>query len=370
MFTSNRKKIVVLLLAVIMLVSSQAAVGIESTPNMNAAVLSRDGGIDWVALYLEERGLTRDDLNTQAQAGAPAAATTPAQGTQTAPTAPRVPNPPVNAGGFVPSTRFPHANMRSSIQSHAAVHNEVVGWIVVPGTNINFPVNLNTTNNSHYLYRDWRGNDFTGRLNWTNWAQFPDTATYLDFRTRIGPNWGASSRNIPVYGHNWTNLRPPYRVGNHAQDRMFAQLKSYMDINFATQNPHIYFSTGDMEGIWRVFAVGYIHTTPFFFYNSPNPTREGAQNIIDEWRHRTHFNFNVDVNADDRLLTLTTCTRFHGNMLTQRYIVVARLLRPGESENDVVTATRNQNIRHPDFSLPVRLPPSAIAPAAPATTTP
>lgn len=370
MFKGTKKKFAALLLAVLILVSSQAVAGIENAPSIGSAMLSTEGNIDWVALYLEERGLTREDIGLP-PAGAPAAAPVlpppppPAAGaTDPGAAVPTLPAPVGNVGGFIPSTRFPFDTVRNSIQSHANINREVVAWLMIPGTNMNFPVTLNSNNNRHYLYRDWRGNDFTGRLTWRNWSDFPDTAIYMDFRSSIGTTWATSSRNMSLYGHNWTNLRPPLRIGNHTQDRMFAQLKSYTCINFATRNPHIYFSTGNMEGIWRVFAVGYAHTTPFFFYNNPNPTRTGLETLIGEWRHRSHINFNVDVNANDRILTLTTCTRVHGNTETQRFVVVARLLRPGESENDVVTATPNQNIRHPDFTLPTRLPPGHAAAAA------
>jgi len=345
-----------LLMAVVVLMSTPMSIGVSA----NSSAPQGSGGTDFVSQYLAERGLTRE------QAGLTGT------GTQAAPAAPGFAVG-QGMGGFTPSTRFPHAGpegARARIQQHAATAPSVVGWLTIPNTNINVPVNFNNANNSHYLYRDWRGNNYAGRLNWRNWNQFPDTATYLDFRTRVGDSWAGTSRNINLYGHNWTNLRGNLRIGNNPADRMFAQLKSYTNIEWATANPHIYFSTGDMEGVWRVFAVGYAHTTPMFFYNNPNPTRTQMQTLVEEWRARSHINFNVDVNGDDRLLTLTTCTRVHGETATQRFVVVARLLRPGESENDVVTATRNTNIRHPDFTQPTHVvrPAAPAAPAAPAGT--
>jgi len=358
MFKSTTKRFAALLLAVLIFAGTYAVIGVEGAPSVGMATLSADGPIDFVSRYLEERGLTRDDLGlNEAPPHIPAN-----DGT----VAPSLPRPISISGGFAPSTRFPHSTIRANIQSHANINRDVVAWLTIPNSNINVPVVIRNTDNSFYLYRDWRGNNYAGSLTWRNWAQFPDTATYLDFRTNLGSTWATSSRNMSIYGHNWNNLRPPFRIGNNAQDRMFAQLKSYTSINFATQNPHIYFSTGNMEGIWRVFAVGYAHTTPFFFYNNPNPSVAGLDALINEWRARSHINFNVDVNSSDRILTLTTCTRFHGETDTQRFVVVARLLRPGESESDVVTAVANPNIRHPDFTQPTRLPPSTTT-AAPAT---
>ena len=372
-FTKSRK-FVAMLLAMAVLVSGHLIYDASAMQERRAGT-----GTDFVAQYLAERGLTHEQAGLQPPPpqspwlvpATPAAPATPAVTAQPGTAAAVQVAPAAGAtapggfaagrgnGGFTPSTRVPHANMAASIRSHAAQAPSVVGWVTIPNTNINFPVNLNRTSperNNHYLYRTWRGENFTGRLNWRNWNQFPDTATYLDFRTTIGNTWAGTSRNLNLYAHNWTNLRGNLRIGNHPQDRMFAQLKSYTNMQWAAANPHIYFSTPYLEGVWRVFAVGYVHTTPFFFYNNPNPTRNQMETIINEWRARSHIHFSTDVNADDRLLTLTTCTRVHGDMVTQRYVVVARLLRPGESENDVVTATRNPNIRHPNFNLPTRLP--------------
>ncbi|MCL2579887.1 MAG: class B sortase [Oscillospiraceae bacterium] len=353
----NKRKLAAIFLAAIMLVSAQAAFGARDLPT--ALSIGTGTGRNYVADYLAERGITAEEAGlATSQPLTPAEIQAQARAAMAVGTA---------AGGFVPSTVQPFANSQSSIRSHAAVNSDVKGWLVIPNTNITHPITLSTADNNYYLYRDWRGNNYAGRLNWQNWNQFPDTASYLDFRTRLGNSWANSSRNINIYGHNWNNLRHPLRIGNHPGFSMFAQLKSYTDINFATSNPHIYFSTGDMEGIWRVFAVGYAHTTPMFFYNNPNPSREATETLISEWRARSHINFNVPVSADDRLLTLTTCTRVHGTTDTQRFVVVARLLRPGESENDVVTATPNTNIRHPDFTQPTRLPP---APASAGQTAP
>jgi sortase (surface protein transpeptidase) len=59
----------------------------------------------------------------------------------------------------------------------------------------------------------------------------------------------------------------------------------------------------------------------------------------------------VDVNADDRILTLSTCTRANeGVGGDQRYIVVARLLREGESEKDTIRLTTNTEYVAPKFT--------------------
>lgn len=268
---------------------------------------------------------------------------------------------------FTPSTLYPFEVFKKAINDFAYYNKDVKGWLYIPNTNMNHPVTFNNTNNNYYLYRDWRGTDYSGKITWENWSNFPDSATYLDYRTVFGDSWKTSSRNIVLYGHNWNNLRDPMVIGNVKGYNMFAQLPSYTNAEFATKNAHIYYSQGENEGIWRVISAGYCATTPYFFYNNPNPTKEEMLAIATDWKQRSHLTFDVDINADDRYLTLTTCTRRYGSYETQRYVVVARLLRPGESESDPVTVTANPNIKHPDFTQPTKLPAATGSAAQPNT---
>ncbi len=244
------------------------------------------------------------------------------------------------------SSNYPHSAMQKSIADHAAINPDVVGWLTIPNTNMNFPITYSNKGNNYYVARDWRGTNYPN----INYKNYVDTATYLDYRAQLGEGWkNGTSRNLVLYGHNWNNLRAPFAVGNVKGYSMFAQLPSYTDMDFAKSNPHIYFSTAKNEGIWRVFAVAYTEMSPNFFYNNPNPTAEGFTQIINEWKARSIYNFDVDVNNTDRIVTLSTCTRQYAAGEMQRYVVVARLLRDGESEADAVTVSVNSNVKQPKF---------------------
>jgi len=252
---------------------------------------------------------------------------------------------PVVAGrGFTPSTRIPYANLRAQIVQHRQVNPDVVGWLRIPNTNINSPIVQTTRANGNEWYntRNWQRVNFPGRT----WRNFAYTSTFLDVRNRTGTTWASGSRNTVLYGHNWTNLHRPYDIGTNNNHVMFGQLPSFTSVNFARANPHIYYSNINNEGIWRVFAVATVEVHPNFNYNNPNPSPEQLGRIISEWQARSVLNFGVDVNSSDRILTLSTCTREIGAFGEhQRFVVVARLLRPGESENDAVTVSVNPNPR-------------------------
>lgn len=248
------------------------------------------------------------------------------------------------------SERYPFSKIQIRIADYREVNPDVAGWLTVPGTNIHEPVMLSAKSNNYYVQRDWRGTNYPN-ITWQNWDQYPATATYADRRVQFGKGWkNNTSRNIVLYGHNWNNLRDPLKIGNVEGYTMFAQLPSYTSKKFASKNPYIYFSTGEYEGVWKVFSVAYCEVKTSFIYNSPNPSKEAFGKLIEEWQSRSMYNFNVDVNDKDRLLTLSTCTRQYANMGDrQRFVVVARLLRDGESEKDAVAVEVNEKMKKPQF---------------------
>ncbi|MDR2931532.1 MAG: class B sortase [Oscillospiraceae bacterium] len=247
--------------------------------------------------------------------------------------------------GSVTSSVYDHKSMKAGIKKYAADNSDVKGWLIVPNTNINKPITFSSRDNDYYIYRDIKGTNYTG----ITYKNYVETANYLDCRTVFGDTWRKSSRNTVIYGHNWTNLREPHAIGANNNHIMFGQLPSYTNMEFAKQNPHIYFSTEKNEGIWRVFSVAFVELSTDFNYNQPNPTSEDYEALIKELQNRSMFDFGVDVEKTDRILTLSTCTRQYSAGAQQRFIVVARLLRDGESEKDSVSVSVNSDMKRPRF---------------------
>ena len=194
---------------------------------------------------------------------------------------------------------------------YQSINSDTVGWLRVPGTNINHAVVQNTQDVNYYTAKGYdKGYSYYGVI-WTN----PSTTT--------------SSSNTVLYGHNWTNYSAAPRIG-YSGDIMFAQLTGYHYLSMAQSYPYIYYSTPGDQGTYVIFACFY--TEPAFQYN----VAEGDMNyIINEARARSRHTFNVDVNASDKLLTLSTCTRAYGATSNQRFVVMARRLRPGETITEV-----------------------------------
>jgi len=230
--------------------------------------------------------------------------------------------------------------MQASIEELAASNEDVLGWIRVPNTNIDYPImrhKADVVGSYYYMsrkadgsyHRDgeiYTGTAFTGAV--------------------LGSSSKDLSRNIVMHGHNWTNTAYPYENFGE-EDTMFAHLVGYDDIEFAKENPYIYFSTAEEDMTWVVFAAFY---TDIYFedYIEPNLDDSRFTAMVKEARNRSEHDFDVDVNITDTIITLNTCTRRYPIGNKQRFVVMARLLREDEYEQTMeIEVTPNEDVQLP-----------------------
>ena len=220
---------------------------------------------------------------------------------------------------------------KSNIPAWKEVNQDVRGWLRIPNTNINFPVVIGP-DNLYYNEKDYYGNY---SVNGVIWA---DSDTTFGTRDQI-------SRNTVIYGHNWTNYTATPKLSD-PNDVMFGQLPNFHYLSFAQQTPYIHYSTEDEEMLWKVFAVFY--TEESFNYIISDPDDDAFRNIVVEAKLRSLHDYDVDVRMSDKILTLSTCTRAYGQTNKQRYVVMARLMRPDE-EIEAVTVTENADFKRPNI---------------------
>lgn len=217
----------------------------------------------------------------------------------------------------------------SNVAAWKAQNNDVVGWLKIPNTNINYPVVVGATNNTYASIGYYKEPSKNGVI----WA---DSDTKFGSRSDI-------SQNTVLYGHNWTNVAANPRIAAE-RDVMFGQLTGFHHLSFAQVTPYIFYSTNNEEMTWKVFAVFY--TEESFNYIAAEPGKDGMDYIIGQAKERSRHNYDVDVNSSDKILTLSTCTRAYGQTDKQRFVVMARLMRPDE-EITPVTITANPNPKQP-----------------------
>lgn len=210
------------------------------------------------------------------------------------------------------------------------INKEIVGWIQIKNTVIDYPV------------LEHKGDDMNSQfyLSHNYLAEYDSYGSiFFDYRCPDGVN----SKNMVLHGH-------------HMNDgSMFGNLMYYGgttgDLSFYKKSPTIKFDTPQSDGVYKIISVFKTNTLSshgeFFNYMIGDFQNEkDFMNYVYNVRIRSLINCPVDVNEDDELLTLSTCSYEFTNFRT---VVVARRVRIGESEKvDVKKASLNQNAVWPE----------------------
>lgn len=211
-----------------------------------------------------------------------------------------------------------------------AQNSDFVGWLTVPGTSIDTGV-YQTSDNSYYLKRD----------NYDTYTKYG--VPFMDYSNSVSE----LDRNTVIYGHNFDNKL------------IFDELHNYRDLDFYKENPVIEFNTLYKDYKWKIIAA--FHTNGdssgdngyLFYYVATNMGNNSFMDFCDELSQRSYIHTGVDIQPDDKILTLSTCTYFfdtNGAVRNARFAVTARLVREGESEDvDVSKAVLNDNVRYPQL---------------------
>lgn len=185
---------------------------------------------------------------------------------------------------------------------------DVVGWINIAGTKVDYPV-YQTDDNDFYVTHDMSREE----------SRYG--AIFADSNAQITPD--GNSQNLVLYGHNMID------------DSMFGSLLEYNNLSYYKENPVIDFDTLYGEGAYKIFAViitnAYKEQDDGFVFNYRQNTFSSDNNFlnwIENVKVRSLINTDVDVVAGDEILTLSTCSY---EFEEARTVVFARKIRQGES---------------------------------------
>lgn len=167
------------------------------------------------------------------------------------------------------------------IASLMTVNKDTVGWLEVNNTNVDYPV-VKANDNKKYL--DYNYQNEEDRDGWI----------FMDYRN----DTKELSRNTIIYGHN-----------RYYSGVMFGTLykTAYKSWYGNPENQIIKFDTlyGTME--WQIFSIYKIEkTTDYLKVNFSND--DVWVDFVNTIKNRSIHDFNVNVEADDKILTLSTCS--------------------------------------------------------------
>lgn len=176
---------------------------------------------------------------------------------------------------------------------------DIVGWLEIENTNINYPV-LQGTDNSYYMTHNYK------KENSRNGSIFLD-ANY---------NWNIASNNLLIYGHN---------LGN---GMMFQELLKYEKESFYREHPVIRFTTAEEDAEYEIISVfksRVYHKSEknvfryYFFLNSES--EEEYNQFVKNAKNASIYPIDETASYGDQLITLSTCSYY---VEDGRFAVVGR----------------------------------------------
>ena len=159
-----------------------------------------------------------------------------------------------------------------------AINNDVIGWIKIDNTNIDYPI-LKGETDEYYLRRDiYKNYSFSGSI-------FVDSRTKADF----------TDYNTVVYGHN-------LKMG-----KMFSQLTRIYKGELGKEVFVKIFTNNNKEEKYKVFSA-YLGEQDLEIVQK-NMNDSEKQNYIDNAIKRSNYKFDVEVNTNQKILTMITCDK-------------------------------------------------------------
>ena len=188
-------------------------------------------------------------------------------------------------------------NSKYDLENIAKINSDVIGWIKIEGTNINYPV---MQNGDYYLHRNIYKNYSSHGT--------PYLAEYCNVQY---------SDNLIIYGHHMND------------NSMFAQLDDYKKNSFYNKHKFIkFYSYYNGQTIEKTYEIAIAFKTVvyseegFKYYNYTNFNDiQQLNEYLENCRNLEFYDTGVEVNYGDKLITLSTCEYSQKN---GRMVIVAK----------------------------------------------
>ncbi|GIN66505.1 class B sortase [Bacillus sonorensis] len=174
------------------------------------------------------------------------------------------------------------------------VNRDIVGWIELKDTMINYPI-VQAADNDFYLFRNYKKADTKAG------------SIFMDYRNSVKNE----SPNTVIYGHRMKD------------GSMFAQLTKYLKKDFFEAHRTFHYDTLYKSYEAEIFAV-YNTTVDFDYIQTDFQDLGEYAQFLHQVKNKSIYQTDTDVSTDDLILTLSTCDYFLSSE-TGRLVVQAKL---------------------------------------------
>ena len=185
-------------------------------------------------------------------------------------------------------------NNNINMQKLHEINNDIVGWIQIDNSNIDYPVMQTKESPNYYLRKNF-------------YKQYSYLGTpYLAENCDIN-----FSDNLIIYGHHINN------------SKMFGELENYKSQEYYSNHKFIKFYTLEEYREYEIIAIfKTIANTGFKYYNFINDINEAEfDTFVSKCKELSFFNIDKIAVYGDDLLTLSTCDYSSKNA---RLVIVAK----------------------------------------------
>ena len=177
-------------------------------------------------------------------------------------------------------------------------NKDIVGWLKIDNTTINYPIMQNINDPNYYLHRDFYKN-------------------YSSYGTPyMAKQCNLNSDNIVIYGHHMKN------------NKMFGELEKYKSKDFYNNHKIITFTTLEKEYSYEIFAVFkttvYTKNTFRYYENINFENKKMYNDFINICKDKSLYQTGIKIKDKEKLITLSTCEYSNKN---SRLVIVARKIK-------------------------------------------
>ena len=182
------------------------------------------------------------------------------------------------------------------------INEDIVGWLEIEGTSINYPV-LQGTDDNYYMNHNYKkekskkGSIFLSK----------------DY------DWTIPSCNLLIYGHNLQN------------GTMFEELLKYENEDFYKKHPTIRFTTKNEDSTYEIISVfksrvyykSEENVFRYYFFTNAETEKEYNE-FIENAKKASLYDIEASAEYKDELITLSTCS-YHTE--DGRFAIVGRKIK-------------------------------------------